>query len=89
MGFIGPNQDIPAPDMGTREQTMAWIMDTIQHPQGHTVPAVITGKPMSIGGGLGRREATSRGLLFTVREACKALGMPLQGAAPPCRATET
>jgi glutamate dehydrogenase (NAD(P)+) len=78
--LIGPERDIPAPDVNTTPQVMAWIMDTISMHKGYSVPAIITGKPISIGGALGRREATSRGLLFTVREACKALGMPLKGA---------
>ncbi|WP_062209357.1 Glu/Leu/Phe/Val family dehydrogenase [Demequina oxidasica] len=60
--IIGPDVDIPAPDMGTNEQTMAWIMDTYSSSQGHTVPGVVTGKPISLGGSLGRASATSRGV---------------------------
>ena len=60
--FIGPEKDVPAPDMNTNEQTMAWIMDTYSHARGHTVNAVVTGKPMELGGSRGRREATGRGV---------------------------
>lgn len=69
--FIGPDKDVPAPDMNTNEQTMAWIMDTFSMHARHTVTAVVTGKPVPIGGSLGRREATGRGLLFCVNEAAK------------------
>ncbi len=69
--FIGPDKDVPAPDMNTNEQTMAWIMDTFSMHARHTVTAVVTGKPVQIGGSLGRREATGRGLLFCVNEAVK------------------
>lgn len=69
--FIGPEKDVPAPDMNTNEQTMAWIMDTYSMHARHTVTAVVTGKPVALGGSLGRREATGRGLLFTVNEAIK------------------
>src|SRR5215207_5954671 len=67
--FIGPDKDVPAPDMNTNEQTMAWIMDTYSMHARHTVTAVVTGKPVALGGSLGRREATGRGVLFTVNEA--------------------
>lgn len=77
---IGPDRDIPAPDMGTNEQVMAWIMDTYSMTKGYSVPAVVTGKPIEIGGSLGRREATGRGVMFTTREALKHLGMPVEGA---------
>lgn len=73
--IIGPDKDIPAPDIHTDEQTMAWIMDTFSMQQGYSVPGVVTGKPLSIGGSKGRREATARGCLFTIQEACKHLGM--------------
>ena len=63
--FIGPDKDVPAPDMNTNEQTMAWIMDTYSMHARHTVNAVVTGKPVALGGSLGRREATGRGVLFT------------------------
>lgn len=69
--FIGPDRDVPAPDMNTNEQTMAWIMDTYSMHARHTVTAVVTGKPVALGGSLGRREATGRGVLFTVNEAIK------------------
>ncbi len=69
--FIGPEKDVPAPDMNTGEQTMAWIMDTYSMHARHTVTSVVTGKPVALGGSLGRREATGRGVLFTVNEAIK------------------
>src|SRR5215213_2577661 len=69
--FIGPEKDVPAPDMNTNEQTMAWIMDTYSMHARHTVTAVVTGKPVALGGSLGRREATGRGVLFCVNEAIK------------------
>ena len=77
--FIGPDSDIPAPDVNTNAQTMAWIMDTYSMTKGYSVPAVVTGKPVEIGGSLGRREATGRGVMFTTREALKYLGMPIEG----------
>ncbi len=73
--FIGPDKDVPAPDMNTNEQTMAWIMDTYSMHARHTVNAVVTGKPVALGGSRGRREATGRGILFCVNEAIKRLGM--------------
>jgi glutamate dehydrogenase (NAD(P)+) len=69
--FIGPDKDVPAPDMNTNEQTMAWIMDTYSMHARHTVNAVVTGKPVALGGSLGRREATGRGVMFCVNEAVK------------------
>lgn len=69
--FIGPDKDVPAPDMNTNEQTMAWIMDTYSMHARHTVTAVVTGKPVALGGSLGRREATGRGVLFCVNEAIR------------------
>jgi len=69
--FIGPDKDVPAPDMNTNEQTMAWVMDTYSMHARHTVNAVVTGKPVGLGGSLGRREATGRGVMFTVNEAIK------------------
>jgi glutamate dehydrogenase (NAD(P)+) len=69
--FIGPEKDVPAPDMNTNEQTMAWIMDTYSMHARHTVNAVVTGKPVELGGSRGRREATGRGLLFVIQEAIK------------------
>jgi glutamate dehydrogenase (NAD(P)+) len=73
--FIGPDKDVPAPDMNTNEQTMAWIMDTYSMHARHTVNAIVTGKPVALGGSRGRREATGRGILFVVNEAVRRLGM--------------
>ncbi|HVG31261.1 MAG TPA: Glu/Leu/Phe/Val dehydrogenase [Pyrinomonadaceae bacterium] len=73
--FIGPEKDVPAPDMNTNEQTMAWIMDTYSMHARHTVNAVVTGKPVDLGGSRGRREATGRGILFVVNEAIKRFQM--------------
>jgi glutamate dehydrogenase (NAD(P)+) len=78
--IIGPDRDIPAPDVNTNAQTMAWIMDTYSMHQGYTIPGVVTGKPIAVGGSLGRNEATARGALFTLQRASKALKLPLQGA---------
>ena len=78
--LIGPDQDIPAPDVYTNPQTMAWIMDTYSMTKGYTIPGVVTGKPVSLGGSLGRNEATGRGVLNTIECACEYLGMPLKGA---------
>ncbi len=80
MLLIGPEKDIPAPDVGTNAQTMAWIMDTYSMHHGYTAPAVVTGKPLSIGGSEGRSDATGRGVVYTVIEACKHLGMDLEGS---------
>ncbi|MBI4364368.1 MAG: Glu/Leu/Phe/Val dehydrogenase [Candidatus Latescibacteria bacterium] len=77
---IGPESDVPAPDVNTNQQTMAWIMDTYSMHARHTVTSVVTGKPLELGGSAGRREATGRGVLFVVREAAKKLGMSLKGA---------
>jgi len=73
--FIGPEKDVPAPDVNTNEQTMAWIMDTYSMHARHTVTAVVTGKPIDLGGSSGRREATGRGILFVINEAIKRFGM--------------
>jgi glutamate dehydrogenase (NAD(P)+) len=78
--IIGPDRDIPAPDVYTDEQTMAWIMDTISMVRGQTELGVVTGKPISLGGSQGRHEATARGCLYTLREACRVKGMSLRGA---------
>jgi glutamate dehydrogenase (NAD(P)+) len=78
--LIGPDEDVPAPDMGTDAQVMAWIMDTYSMMHGHSVPAVVTGKPVTIGGSSGRVEATGRGVLFTTQKACADRGLPLRGA---------
>jgi glutamate dehydrogenase (NAD(P)+) len=77
LNFIGPDVDVPAPDMGTNEQVMAWIMDTYSQHKGHAVPEVVTGKPVAIGGTLGRREATGRGVVYMISEAAKHLGIDL------------
>jgi glutamate dehydrogenase/leucine dehydrogenase len=78
--LIGPAQDIPAPDVYTNSQTMAWIMDTYSMTKGYPIPGVVTGKPISLGGSLGRNEATGRGVFYTTQCACEHLGMPLKGA---------
>jgi glutamate dehydrogenase (NAD(P)+) len=78
--IIGPDSDIPAPDVYTDEQTMAWIMDTISMVRGRTELGVVTGKPISLGGSQGRAEATARGCLYALREACTVKGMELKGA---------
>jgi glutamate dehydrogenase (NAD(P)+) len=77
--IIGPESDIPAPDVYTDEQVMAWMMDTYSMMKGHSVPGVVTGKPVSIGGSQGRNRATSSGLVTTVMEALKHLGMSVEG----------
>jgi glutamate dehydrogenase (NAD(P)+) len=77
---IGPESDVPAPDVNTNEQTMAWIMDTYSMHARHTVTSVVTGKPLELGGSAGRREATGRGVLFVIREAAKKIGLSLKGA---------
>jgi glutamate dehydrogenase (NAD(P)+) len=73
--FIGPEKDVPAPDVNTNEQTMAWIMDTYSMHMRQTVTAVVTGKPINIGGSRGRREATGRGIMIVCEEAIKKLGL--------------
>ncbi|HEV7235419.1 MAG TPA: Glu/Leu/Phe/Val dehydrogenase [Ktedonobacteraceae bacterium] len=78
--IIGPRSDIPAPDVNTNSQVMAWIMDTYSMHEGFSSPAVVTGKPLSIGGSEGRNDATATGVLFVTRQAAKRLGRPLQGA---------
>jgi glutamate dehydrogenase (NAD(P)+) len=78
--IVGPDRDIPAPDVYTDQQTMAWIMDTISMVRGHTELGVVTGKPLALGGSQGRAEATARGGLYAAREACKVRGISLKGA---------
>ncbi len=78
--LIGPDKDIPAPDVNTNDLTMAWMMDTFSMNQGRTATGVVTGKPISLGGSLGRRDATGRGVFVTGREAAYRLGIPLEGA---------
>jgi glutamate dehydrogenase (NAD(P)+) len=77
---IGPEKDVPAPDVNTNAQVMAWIMDTYSMHVGHTATAVVTGKPIEMGGSLGRREATGRGVMIVTREAAKHLGFDIKGA---------
>jgi glutamate dehydrogenase (NAD(P)+) len=78
--IIGPEVDIPAPDVNTNSQTMAWIMDTVSMMRGYPMPGLITGKPIAVEGSLGRNEATARGLQYVVREAAKERSMSLEGA---------
>jgi glutamate dehydrogenase (NAD(P)+) len=78
--LIGPERDIPAPDVNTNAQVMAWIMDTYSMHQGYTVPGVVTGKPISLGGSEGRHEATARGCVYTIVEAARHMGMDLKTA---------
>ncbi len=78
--IIGPDKDVPAPDVNTNEQTMAWVMDTYSMHVGVSTTAVVTGKPIAMGGSLGRREATGRGVMITAREAAKHLGLNMHGA---------
>src|SRR5947207_1582960 len=78
--LIGPEKDVPAPDVNTNDQVMAWVMDTYSMHVGHTSTAVVTGKPLELGGSLGRREATGRGVMIATRESAKHLGFELKGA---------
>jgi glutamate dehydrogenase/leucine dehydrogenase len=78
--IIGPNRDIPAPDVYTNARTMAWIADTYSMHVGYSSPGVVTGKPLAVGGSLGRNEATARGCVIVVAEAAKHLGLPLKDA---------
>jgi glutamate dehydrogenase/leucine dehydrogenase len=78
--LIGPAQDIPAPDVYTNSQIMAWIMDTYSMTKGYPIPGVVTGKPIALGGSLGRNEATGRGVFNTLESACEHLGIPMKGA---------
>jgi glutamate dehydrogenase (NAD(P)+) len=75
--FIGPQVDVMAPDVGTNEQTMAWIMDTYSMHEGSSVPSIVTGKPVGLGGSLGRREATGRGVAYLVTRAAEVIGLNL------------
>ncbi|HXW05081.1 MAG TPA: Glu/Leu/Phe/Val dehydrogenase [Vicinamibacterales bacterium] len=77
---IGPEKDVPAPDVNTNDQIMAWVMDTYSMHVGHTATAVVTGKPIEMGGSLGRREATGRGVMIVTREAARHLGLDIKGA---------
>jgi len=76
---IGPEKDVPAPDVNTNDQIMAWVMDTYSMHVGHTATAVVTGKPIEMGGSLGRREATGRGVMIATREAARHLGLDIRG----------
>ena len=87
--IIGPDRDIPAPDVNTNAQTMAWIMDTYSMHQGYTIPGIVTGKPIAVGGSLGRNEATARGTVFTLQQCSIALKVPLPGARVAVRAMAT
>jgi glutamate dehydrogenase (NAD(P)+) len=78
--LIGPEKDIPAPDLGTNEQVMAWIMDTYSTREGFSVPGVVTGKPLAIGGSAGRSQATARGVMYTTLATLKHLGMSVEDA---------
>ena len=77
---IGPEKDVPAPDVNTNDQIMAWVMDTYSMHVGHTATAVVTGKPIEMGGSLGRREATGRGVMIVTREAAQHLGLDIKNA---------
>ena len=79
-GIIGPDSDIPAPDVGTNPQVMAWIMDTISMHRGYSVPGVVTGKPLSIGGSVGRSDATGQGVVYTIEDAARRGGFTVDGA---------
>lgn len=79
INVLGPDSDVPAPDVNTNERVMAWIMDTYSMHVGHTTTAVVTGKPVEMGGSLGRREATGRGCMIVTKEALAHLGMPVKG----------
>jgi glutamate dehydrogenase (NAD(P)+) len=79
-GVIGPDSDIPAPDVGTNAQTMAWIMDTVSMHRGYSVPGVVTGKPIAIGGSVGRADATGQGVVYTIADAARRGGFQLAGS---------
>ena len=79
INVLGPDSDVPAPDVNTNERVMAWVMDTYSMHVGHTTTAVVTGKPVELGGSLGRREATGRGCMIVTKEALQHLGMPVKG----------
>jgi len=80
MPIVGPEKDIPAPDISTNAQTMAWMMDTFSVNKGYTVPGVVTGKPLEIGGSLGRDSATARGTVYSIENAAKYIGLDLSNA---------
>src|SRR5688500_8409839 len=78
--FIGPQIDVMAPDVGTNEQTMAWMMDTYSMQVGHTVPSIVTGKPVALGGSLGRRESTGKGVAYLINRAMDTVGLQASSA---------
>ena len=78
--IVGPDSDIPAPDVGTNAQVMAWIMDTVSMHRGYPVPGVVTGKPLAIGGSVGRSDATGQGVVYTIRDAAARIGLEMAGA---------
>ncbi len=78
--LIGPDSDIPAPDVGTNAQTMAWIMDTVSMHRGYSVPGVVTGKPLAVGGSKGRADATGQGIVFAIEDAARRIGLGIEGA---------
>ena len=80
LDFIGPHKDVPAPDVYTNPQIMAWLMDTYSRFKGYSVPECVTGKPIIVGGSEGRNEATSRGVIISIREATRRVGMKMKGA---------
>jgi glutamate dehydrogenase (NAD(P)+) len=80
LDILGPESDVPAPDVNTDEKVMAWVMDTYSMHVGHTVTSIVTGKPVAMGGSRGRREATGRGCVIVTKEAMKELGIPLKGS---------
>src|SRR2546426_8653776 len=80
INMLGPDSDVPAPDVNTNERVMAWVMDTYSMHVGHTTTAVVTGKPVELGGSLGRREATGRGVMIIARESAKHIGFNIKGA---------
>ena len=86
---IGPEKDVPAPDVNTNAQVMAWVMDTYSMHVGHTETAVVTGKPLELGGSLGRNEATGRGVMIATREAAKHVGFDIKGATVASRGLAT
>ena len=88
-GIIGPDSDIPAPDVGTNAQVMAWIMDTVSMHRGYSVPGVVTGKPIAIGGSVGRADATGQGVVYTIEHTAARLGLELRGATSRSRASAT
>ena len=79
-GIVGPDSDIPAPDVGTNATTMAWFMDTVSMHRGYSVPGVVTGKPLAIGGSVGRADATGQGVVFCIEDAADRAGIPVAGA---------